>query len=113
MCIRDETVERVDLMVVYPRGSIKVTLWGDKCKEDLVVGGKYVFKGFRFKSSKFGSYIISPKGKECSIEKSTSFDEELAEVDPPQLLEIEEDLILLSVEKTTKSYIGSKCSSKI
>ena len=28
MCIKDETVDRVDLMVVDPTGSIKVTLWG-------------------------------------------------------------------------------------
>ena len=65
MCIRDETVDRVDLMVVDPTGSIKVTLWGDKCKEDLVIGNTYIFKGFTFKYSKFGSYINSPKNEEC------------------------------------------------
>ena len=113
MCIRDETVDKVDLMVVNPTGSIKVTLWGHKCKEDLVIGNTYIFKGFRFKSSKFGNYINSPKTEECSVEKSTSFSEDLAEIDPSQLQEIEEDLILLSVEKTTKSYICSKCLSKI
>ena len=37
---------------------------------------------------------------------------EFAEVDTSQLQEIE-DLILLSVEKATKSYICSKCLSKI
>lgn len=65
MCIRDETADRVDLMVVNPTGSIKVTLWGDKCKKDLLIGNTYIFKGFRFKYSKFGSYINSPKNGEC------------------------------------------------
>ena len=113
VCIRDETVDRVDLMVVDPTGSIKVTLWGDKCKEDLEIGNTYIFKGFRFKPSKFGSYINCPKNEQYSVERSTSFGEELAEADPSQLQEIEEDLILLLVEKTTKSYICSKYLSKI
>ena len=78
-----------------------------------MIGNTYIFKGFRFRSSKFGSYINSPKTEECLIEKSTSFSEELAEVDPSQLQEIEENLILLSIQKTAKSYICSKCSSKI
>ena len=65
MCFSDETVNRVDLMVIDPTGSVKVTLWCDKCKEDLVIGNTYIFKGFRFKYSKFGSYINAPKNGEC------------------------------------------------
>ena len=82
MCFSDETVNRVDLMVIDPTGSVKVTLWCDKCKEDLVIGNTFILKGFRFKSSTFGSCINSPKSEEYSIERSTLFGKELAEVDP-------------------------------
>ena len=105
ICVRDETVDKVGLMVVDPTGSIRNTLWLDKYKEDLVIGNPYIFIGFRLKSRKFGSYINFPKTEECSMEKVASFSEELTEVDPSQLQEIEEDLILLSIEKIAKSYI--------
>ena len=82
MCFSDETVNRVDLMVIDPTDSVKVTLWCDKCKEDLVIGNTFILKGFRFKSSTFGSCINSPKSEEYSIERSTLFGKELAEVDP-------------------------------
>ena len=99
-CALGTKLDKANPMVVDPTGSIKVTFWGDKCKEGLVIVNTYIFKGFRFKSSTFGSYIKSPKSEECSIKKSTSFGEELTEVDPSQLQEIEEDLILLSVENS-------------
>ena len=53
VCIKDETADKDDLMVVDTTGSIKVTPWGDKYKEDLVIRNTYIFKGFRFKSGKF------------------------------------------------------------
>ena len=61
----------------------------------------------------FGNYINTVKDGTCSIEECNSFKEILAETDMAELSEIDEQLTLLTFQKTNKPYICLKCSAKI
>ena len=61
----------------------------------------------------FGNYINAVKDGTCSIEECNSFKEILAETDMAELSEIDEQLTLLTFQKTNKPYICLKCSAKI
>ena len=73
----------------------------------------YIFKRFRYRSNKFGDHINTLKDGTCSIEECSSFKEILAEADMAELSEIDGQLMLLTIEKTNKTYICLKYSAKI
>ena len=97
----------------HPTGSIRVVFWGDYWEKEVVKDNTYIFKRFRYRSNKFWNYINTLKDGTCSIEGCNSFKEILAEADMAELSEIDERLILLTIEKTDKTYIYLKCSAKI
>ena len=107
--IGESSIDKKDLAVVDPTGSIRVALWGDYCKKEVVKGNTYIFK-YIFRWNKLGNYINTLKDGTCSIEECNSFKEILAEADMAELSEIDGQLTLLTIEKTNKTYIYLKCS---
>ena len=111
--IGESSIDKKDLTVVDPTGSIRVVLWGDYCEKEVVKDNTYMFKRFRYRSDKFGNYINTLKDGTCAIEECNSFKKVFAGADMAELSEIDEHLTLLTIEKTNKTYICLKFSAKI
>ena len=111
--IRESSIDKKDLTVVDPTGSIRVVLSENYCEKEVAKDNTYIFKRFRCRSNKFRTYINTLKDGTCSIEECNSFKEILAEADMAELSEIDELLTLLTIEKANKTYICLKCSAKI
>ena len=43
------SIDKKDLTVVDPTGSIRVVLWGDYCEKEVVKDNTYIFKRFRYR----------------------------------------------------------------
>ena len=59
--IGESSIDKKDLTVVDPTGSIRVVLWGNYCEKEVVKDNTHIFKRFRYKSNKFGNHIIRLK----------------------------------------------------
>ena len=59
--IGESSIDKKDLTVVDPTRSIRVVLWGNYCEKEVVKDNTYIFKRFRYRSNKFGNYIIRLK----------------------------------------------------
>ena len=111
--VGESSIDKKDLNVVDPTGSIRVVLWGDYCEKEVVKDITHIFKRLRHRSNKFGKYINTLKDGTCSIEDCNSFKEILAEAEIAELSEIDGQLTLLTIEKTNRTYICLKCLAKI
>ena len=87
--VGESSIDKKDLNVVDPTGSIRVALWGDYCEKEVVKNNTHIFKRLRYRSNKFGKYINTLKDGTCSIEDCNSFKEILAEADIAELSEID------------------------
>ena len=47
--VGESSIDKKDLTVVDPTGSIKVGLWGDYCEKEVVKDNTYIFKRFRYR----------------------------------------------------------------
>ena len=45
--VGESSIDKNDLTVVDPTGSIRVVLWGDYCEKEVVKDNTYIFKRFR------------------------------------------------------------------
>ena len=107
------SIDKKNLIVVDPAGSIRVVIWENCCEKEVVKDNTYIFKRFRYRSNKFGNYINTLKDGTCSTKECNPFKEILAEAEMAELSKIDGPLTLLTIEKTNKTYIFLKCSAKI
>ena len=47
--VGESSIDKKDLTVVDPTGSIRVVLWGDYCEKEVVKDNTYIFKRFRYR----------------------------------------------------------------
>ena len=47
--VGESFIDKKDLTVVDPTGSIRVVLWGDYCEKEVVKDNTYIFKRFRYR----------------------------------------------------------------
>ena len=74
---------------------------------------QYIFKNFRYRSSKYGDYINTPKDGNSSVEESDGFKQAVAESDPSDYSVAEEDLCIAMVEKMSVFRSCIKCHGKL
>ena len=73
--ISESSIDKKNLTVVDPTGSIRVVHWGDYCEKEVVNNNNntYIFKLFTYRLNKFKNYINVLKYGTCSIEECNSF----------------------------------------
>lgn len=84
----EEVVDKRELTFGDPTGGIKVLLWGNACKTEILTAKTYLFKSFRFRADNYGCHLNIPKGLPYSIEKVADYTESLVASDPTKLREI-------------------------
>ena len=47
--VGESFIDKKDLTVVDPTGSIRVVLWGDYCEKEVVKDNTYIFQRFRYR----------------------------------------------------------------
>ena len=47
--VGESFIDKKDLTVVDPTGSIRVVLWGDYCEKEVLKDNTYIFKRFRYR----------------------------------------------------------------
>ena len=80
---REEACNKKEDMIVDPSGNIQIVLWGGLCEKDLTVGKTYIFKNFRYRITKYGRSINSPKNLDCNVGESDGFKQNVAEIKSP------------------------------
>ena len=50
--IGESSIDKKDLTVVDPTGSIRVVVWGYYCEKEVVKDNTYIFKRFRYRPNK-------------------------------------------------------------
>lgn len=83
-------------------------------KNETEESNTYLFTNFRYRSDRFGTYVISPKSESCSFEKCES----VMDVRDVNLFESnsfidEEELTLISLETVSKDVSCNKYNRKL
>lgn len=83
-------------------------------KNETEESNTYLFTNFRYRSDRFGTYVISPKSESCSFEKCES----VTDVRDVNLFESnsfidEEELTLISLETVSKDVLCNKYNRKL
>ena len=69
----NNTLNKQELEVADPSGSIKIILWAENCSAELSKNSTYEFKNFKVKMRDNFRYLNTPKNGESSIKEVSAF----------------------------------------